>query len=206
MSIEKKCVLTKAGTVVLPSGIITFAAIAKKFKSQESDREGDEGAYILNVIYPADSDFAILKQKVDEVGLAKFKDAWKKPGVKKPFLRADEKLDPERLPEGFNPEGWVMLRANTYSKRPTVIRADRSEVAEEDIMEEVYNGRWARMSVTPHAYDQKGNKGVKLYLSNVQVLGKGERWPGGGSRAVATDEFDAVELPGDGASADALFD
>lgn len=206
---SKRCVyIKKTDTIKLPAGIITFAAIAKKWKNRE--KPDDDGAYILNMIYPKDCDFSVLADEVNKVGAARFKDQWKKPGMKKPFLRAEEKLDPDRLPEGFDPTGWTLIRANTYQSRPNVLYPDASVVDEEDLMDQVYNGREACMTVKPSAYDNAGNRGVKLYLSNVQLLRKLKQWPGGGARAAAEDEFEAVDIPDDEgggkASTDAMFD
>ena len=43
----------------------------------------------------------------------------------------------------------------------------------------------------PAAYNTDGNRGIKLYLNNVQKLAEGERLGGGGSNV--NDDFTAVE-------------
>jgi hypothetical protein len=100
-----------------------------------------------------------------------------------------------------------MIRSNTYQKRPGVIFANGEAVPEDELLDEVYNGRWARMTVKTHAYAAQdgGKPGVKLYLSNIQLLQKGEKWPGGMQRVEAHNEFDAIEIE-EGADADAVFD
>jgi hypothetical protein len=96
------------------------------------------------------------------------------------------------MPDGSIPQGWTMIRSNTYQKRPGVIFAGGEAVPEDELLDEVYNGRWARMTVKLHAYKAQdgGKPGVKLYLSNIQLLQKGEKWPGGMQRVEAHDEFD----------------
>jgi hypothetical protein len=42
----------KYDSFTTPAGIITFAAVARKWKNKDSKKEGDEGAYILTLITP----------------------------------------------------------------------------------------------------------------------------------------------------------
>jgi hypothetical protein len=205
MSILKKAIYNeKYDSFTTPEGIITFAAIAKKWKQKDSKREGDEGAYILTLIVPKDANLEILKTACDKLAKEKL---GKIKGINTPFSDAAEKLDEERMPEGFNPEGWTMIRSNTYQKRPGVIFANGDVVPEDELLDEIYNGRKARMTVKLHAYPAQdgGKPGVKLYLSNIQLLGKGEKWPGGMARVEAHDEFESVEIE-EGDDADAVFD
>jgi hypothetical protein len=146
---------------------------------------------------------SILKAAVEQAAKEKFGKTAK--NLKSPFHKAEEKLDEDRMPEGFDPTGWTMLRANTYQQRPTVMFANGTAVPENELLDEVYNGRWARISVRAHAYDNE-SRGVKLYLHNVQVLAEGEKWPSSGGRTNASDEFEAIELAnGKAASSDGVF-
>lgn len=190
MPIElNKCTyVEKTETYITCRGIITFGAIAKKWK--DKNKADDDGQFAITLIFPPDSDLSVLKDAAASAAKEKF--GAKAKGIKTPFLKADEKLDPDRIPEGFDPTGWTMIRANTYQKRPGVISADGSTVAEDDIVDEVYNGRWARMSVRTHAYAHEANKGVKLYLHNVQLLEDAEKWPQSGGGTNAEDEFSPV--------------
>jgi hypothetical protein len=200
--ILKRCVYNeKYDSFTTPAGIITFAAVAKKWRNREA-KEGDEGAYILTLIIPPAHKLDLLKTAVDKRAKEKI---GKTKGINTPFSEASEKLEEDRMPEGFNPEGWTMVRSNTYQKRPGVIFAGGDPVPEDELLDEVYNGRWARMTVKLHDYKAQdgGKPGVKLYLSNIQLLQKGEKWPGGMQRVEAHDEFESIELDGD---ADAVFD
>lgn len=60
-------------------------------------------------------------------------------------------------------------------------------------MRAIYPGVFARVSVNPFAYDQRGNKGVAFGLGNVQKWGDGDRLAGGGADASA--EFAAEARP-----------
>jgi hypothetical protein len=168
--------------------------VAKRWKNKDSKRPDDQGAFILTLIVPAKADLSLLKAGVENLG--KEKNGGKTKGLNSPFSPAEEKLEEDRMPEGFDPKGWTMIRSNTYQKRPGVIFANGETVPEDELLDEVYNGRFARMTVKPHFYPAQdgGKAGVKLYLSNIQLLDKGEKWPGGAQRVEATEEFEAVEL------------
>jgi hypothetical protein len=184
-----KCTYSeKSDTYVTAKGIISFAAIAKKWK--QKDKKDDDGQFALALIFPETSDLSLLKETAGAAAKEKF--GAKAKGIKTPFLDAAEKLDANRMPEGFDPTGWTMIRANTYQERPRVVNADGTMVAEDELTDELYNGRWARMSVRPKAFDQEGNKGVKFYLHNIQLLDEGEKWPQTGGRTDPEDEFSPV--------------
>jgi hypothetical protein len=186
-----KCIyVKKTDTYITPKGIITFSAVSKKWK--QKDKKDDDGQFAVSLIVPPESDLSVLKEAAAAAAKEKF--GSKAKGIRSPFLDAAEKLDSDYVLEGFDPEGWIMLRANTYQQRPNVIFGNGVTVPEDELADEVYNGRWARMSVRPKAYDQEGNKGVKFYLHNVQVLDEGDKWPSGGGRTNAEDEFEAVDV------------
>ena len=192
----KKCVyVEKTDTYITCEGIITFAAIAKKWK--DKDKKDDDGQYALSLIFPPDADLSVLKAAAEKAA----KEGGKAKGLKSPFLDAADKIDESRMPEGFDPKGYTMVRANTYTQRPGVMFANGTTVPEDEIMDEVYNGRKARMSVRPKFYDQQGNKGVKFYLHNIQLLGEGEKWPSTGGRTAPEDEFESIDVGSSGKSA-----
>lgn len=199
INLNKAAYVEKTDTFITAKGIIVFAAIAKKWK--DKDKKDDDGQFALTLIYPPDSDLSVLKDDASKAAKEKF--GAKTKGLKTPFLKAEDKLEAARMPEGFDPTGWTMLRANTYQKRPNVIFADGSTVPVDDIADECYNGRWARMSVRTHAYTHEINSGVKLYLYNIQLLDDGEKWPFAGGSTNAEDEFSAVETKKDGKPAKA---
>lgn len=202
VDINKAVYVEKTDTFITPAGIITFAAIAKKWKDKE--KKDDDGQFAVTLILPPKADFEILKSAAAKLVPAKTK------GVKSPFLDANEKLDPDRMLEGFDPKGWTMIRANTYTQRPGVIFANGATVPEDELLDEVYNGRWARMSIRPKYYDQQGNKGVKFYLHNLQLLQEGDKWPTTGGRTAPEDEFESIDVGssegGKAKSSDSVFD
>lgn len=54
----------------------------------------------------------------------------------------------------------------------------------------IYSGCKARVTYGPWAYDTDGNKGVTLFLNNIQKVSDGEKLAG---RPDAADDFEAVE-------------
>lgn len=93
--------------------------------------------------------------------------------------------------EGYK-DGWWFIKA--ASRDPIgIVDADRNEVTNP---REVYGGRWARISVTVKAYDNK-SRGVGVYLNSVQLLDHDEQF---GGRGPAKNDFDDWE--GDSLSTD----
>jgi hypothetical protein len=204
-----KCIYnSKTDTYITAKGIITFAAVAKKWKDRE--KKDDDGQFALTLIFPPETDLSLIQDAAKKAAVDG--SGGKAKGLKSPFLKAEEKLEDERRPEDFDPEGWIMVRANTYTERPGVIFANGETCPVDELSDEVYNGRWARMSIRPKYYDQNGNKGVKFYLHNIQLLDDGEKWPTSGGRTAAEDDFEPVETgggkPGKAStkSADSIFE
>jgi hypothetical protein len=79
--------------------------------------------------------------------------------IRSPFRSADEK---EGVPEG------IVLFINPWCKeKPGIIDARKQDIYDAG---DVWAGQLCRFSVAPFAYENSGNKGVSLYLHNVQIL------------------------------------
>jgi len=192
----KACSEAPNGDIITPQGRMSYAFQA--FKGQENDK-GDL-RYTLSMLFPPDADLKALKLKM--LAIAKEKtgdDAKAKAEVKKRFLDPVEKGNDAEL---F--DGWTLLRVSSPSK-PGFIFANGKECPSDDYDQEVYSGRWARISVAPYWFDVGKNKGVTCGLQNVQLLSHDE--PIGGAKPRAGDQFEAVaEEGGNVDSADDLFD
>lgn len=103
---------------------------------------------------------------------------------KSPIRDGDTERDPEK---GDSFKGHWFINANTYTK-PGAVDAQLQPIINPS---DIYPGCYVRISVTPGAYNKDGNKGIKLWLGNVQKLGDGERL--GGGFAAPEDDFTAVE-------------
>jgi len=86
--------------------------------------------------------------------------------------------------EAEGPKGCIILTAKS-KYRPQVVGLNPKQVLEEA---DVYPGCYVRASITPYTYNTKGNKGVSLFLGNVQKLAEGEPLSGGGVSADAEFE------------------
>lgn len=200
MSVLKKTHLVADGgglNFVTPRGRMTFVALDKKFKARDA-KEGDDGAYIVAMLLDADTDIGPLYAACTAAVKEKFGVAAKlvdyakgiDKGFRSPFLPADEKLSAEE--HGVDSlEGRILLRANSYKYRPGVRNAQGEIVDPDELAVETYPGRFARIEVRVHAFDQAGNKGVKFYLQGVQLLARGEKLKNAGPSGTA-DNFAAV--------------
>jgi len=121
--------------------------------------------------------------KSDPKAITKWGSKWLA-SFKTPLRDGDTERDTEQNPEY---KGCYFINCNTYTK-PGVVDAQLQEIINPA---QVYSGCNARISIAPAAFNTDGNKGIKLYLNNVQVLPGGERIGGGGSRP--DEDFTAVQ-------------
>jgi hypothetical protein len=221
MSDLAKChFIEKTGNIVLPRGRMHFCAISEKFISKSDKSKGKtvdkDGAYVVTMVVPPSADLTVLKAKVKEKAIEKW--GTKLPGnMKSPIRKCSEIFDSKGDPKYSEDLGdHYQISANTYTQQPGlmdskgVVLNKRGEGESIDdvkarVEEECYAGRYARISVSPATYDTDGNRGVKLYLQNIQLLDHGEVLGGRSSRA--EDEFQAVgEVAGGDKAADSIFD
>lgn len=87
--------------------------------------------------------------------------------------------------------GHWYIRAKT-SRKPGLVDAAGNNLEDG---EEVYGGQRARLSLAPFSYETAGKPGVTWMLRNVQIVGGGERFGGGGN---PSDDFGALEDDGSG--------
>ncbi len=197
--------------LILPKGRMTFVALEKKWRAKDA-KPDDDGQWAVTVIIPPEFDLKLAKKHAQEKGkLLKDKkgrpidilDAASRGSVKTPFLDADDKIADVTTNDGdaVDLEGWTMIRANSYSRRPVVRDAQGNIVDTDDLSVEAYSGRWARLMVRPKEYDRKDGKGVKFYVEGVQLLGHDDKIGGGGG--TSGEAFGAVDDE-DGAGDDAL--
>lgn len=201
----KKCSVSPSGAILTAQGRAMFTAVAERFisKQKKAKNPAERGEYAVALIFPPDTDFSVLidacKAKATEKYPAGIPAKFNWP-VSKCKDVADNKGD-KRYGAEF--DDWFQIRANTFTQRPGIVGPDgqrldtvrEGETADDvtaRIKEQVYTGAWLRVSVAPSAYDTDGNRGVKLYLNNVQKLADDEKLGGSGSGAAAPeDDFGA---------------
>jgi hypothetical protein len=92
--------------------------------------------------------------------------------------------------EGFG-DGVVFLRASS-SKRPTVIKRDKTPAVEEDDL--FYGGAIVNAIITLWPQNRRDGKRVNASLGGVQFVREGERF---GTAPTSAEEFPDVEDEGD---------
>lgn len=150
----------------------------------------EDGSYSLAFLIPKTDTVTInaLKKaieayKADPKAVAKWGSKWLA-NMKQPLRDGDAERDTDKSPEY---KGHYFINANTYTK-PGVVDAKLQPIIDPS---EIYSGCYGRISVVPAAFNTDGNKGIKLYLNNLQKLAEGERLGGGASNP--EDDFTAVE-------------
>lgn len=188
----KKCHVASSGNIISPKGRLSYAQFLVESQTRKYEDSGKTvQVYNLSLLLPPDSDLTELKKKMAKIALEKCD------GDKKRALNFVEKrfLDPNNLPQGGKPageefEGWTLIRASS-SYKPRFVYPNRKAVPDEEVVNELYSGRWARVTLNPYWTSNKTNPGVMLGLQNVQLLDHDENL--GVAIPNAEDEFDAVE-------------
>ncbi len=187
-----KCQIAKSGNIITPKGRGSYVQFLLEPQERTYEDSGKkEKVYSLNLVLPKGSDLTELKKKMAKIALEKCDGDQKraKAFVEKRFL------DPNNLPQGGKPmgeefEGWTLIRA-TSKYKPKFAYPNGKEIPAEEIANELYSGRWMRVTINPYWTANKKNPGVCLGLQNVQLLDHAENL--GANIPNAEDEFDAVD-------------
>jgi hypothetical protein len=176
-----------------PIGIACFVYVF----SPQAPREGNkskEPKYKVILSWDAEAmkspEMKALKLACIEAAEEKFgkdaRDKIKKGKIKMPW-RPGTDYEENGFP--FDREGSYF--ANFSSKdAPGIVNHKAKPITNP---KECYSGMKARVTYGVWAYDTDGNKGVTLFLNNIQKCGDGDRLAG---RPDAADDFDAVEGEG----------
>lgn len=183
--------LLETGNLLTPRGRLLYPSLFKP-RAMKGETDPKKAKYQATLLFPAGCNFdairAAVKEIVEENVPAKARATTK---LRLPFLKTADQPRLVDYAEAF-PD---MLRFNA-TNRPDVVtpKGDRS-ITEDEEADEVYGGRWARVSCRAFWYDTTGNKGVSLGLQNVQLLLGPDGEPGepmAGGRVRGTAEFEAV--------------
>jgi hypothetical protein len=163
------------------------------FRPQKNDLNG-KMEYSVVAVFAKATDISALKKAAESVLTEKFgADKAKWPAnMRNPFRKCSERwknVEGKMVPPAGYEDGdavFMTLKA-TEQYKPGIVGPDMQDIIEP---KDFYAGCFARASVRPYFYDQKGNKGVSFGLNNVQKLRDGDPL-GGSSRP--TDDFQAVE-------------
>lgn len=198
-----KAYVSDKGTLYSCQGRILWNAIFEKRKGK-----GDkEGKYEINLLIPKTSDITALREAVMEAGKEKFSKAFKDANgkwpssIRSPFRKTAENDKIADLADEYP----MYFAARSKNEAPGLVGPNGKSAGVTP--EDVYPGRWARITCDAYGYEVDGNKGVSFGVQNIQLLGHGDPLEIGGGRVAAESQFDAVEgvSGNDGASADDIF-
>lgn len=181
------------------------ASWPKLFKAEKNDLNG-KNEFSVTAIFPVGADMSGLKAACKEAVKKKFGD--KAPAnLRSPFRKCSEKWKEVEengktktvIPAGFE-NGDAIWMTFKSENRPGVVDANVQDILEE---RQLYSGCYCIAQVNAGAYDQKGNKGVSLYLNHVQKVADGDPL---GNQTKPTDAFKPVEGAEAPESAGSVFD
>lgn len=185
-----------SGSLITCEGRLSYAQFLFTPNPDAKTKKKGDPKYTLSFLIPPGSDLTAAKKEAEDAVIEEWPNAEKRPrGLKSPFLDAGEKMGDEW-------KGWTLLRLST-TKKPGVIRPDGSDAEPQ----EVYSGRWARLSLSAGTYDVDGNRGASFFLNNVQLLRHDDSI--GGARAKPSKDFVPVAVEdanAAGSNASNLFD
>lgn len=204
MTDMNKAYVSDKGTLYSCRGRLLWTAIFAKRKGK-----GDkEGKYEVNLLIPKTSDIAALREAVMGAGKDKFAKAFKDANgkwpssIRSPFRKTAENDKLVDLADEFP----IYFAARSKETPPGVVGPNGKSAGVTP--EDVYPGRWARITCDAYGYEVDGNKGVSFGVQNVQLLDHADPLEIGGGRVSAESQFDAVEgVSGndDAASSDDIF-
>jgi Enterobacter phage Enc34, ssDNA-binding protein len=171
------CVETQVGTMLLPAGRLSFPSLFEK-KAVPGAAE-ETAKYSTAVMLPKDCDLRPLVAWIDRTAKAKWgPESLGK--IKRPILKHAEKNADVELTTEFP----YLIRCSSQLE-PNVAFANGDRCSTK---EEVYGGRWARVSVRIYGWEHRLNgRGISLGLSNVLLLDHDDRL--GGGRVSIESEF-----------------
>jgi hypothetical protein len=169
--------------------------------------------YSLEALFPVGADLSVLKKAVTDAVTEKWGDTAKvqpsakggyelvvdgkaKGTFKLPFKDQVSKEQDGALPAPYEKGAFFVTLKS--SQKPGVVDQNVQPILDAS---DFYAGCYAVASVNAGAYDKVGNKGVSLYLNNIQKVADGD--PLGG-RTAPSDDFAAV-AGSENESADKLF-
>lgn len=167
-------------TLITPEFRVAFP---KVFKAERNELNGND-EFSLVALFPKDADLAAMKAAIREAAVLKFGD--KLPtNLRSPLRDGEEKRREDgSIPAGYEDAFFVNMKCQ---KRPGIVDASLQDIIDDA---EFYGGCYARAQVHICGYDQKGNKGVGIYLNNIQKLRDGDAF--GKGRVSAAEAFEPV--------------
>lgn len=174
--------------LITPEGTVSFP----HFFTPRAPAPGQDPRYSGVLVFtPEDQDtpdFKAMRAAFAQAAQEKWGDNMPR-GLRNPVRQCSEKSHFDSFPEGS-------VFVNFWSKeQPAIVNGALNSVTNPA---DVYSGQRARYSYRPFAYDTSGNRGVSVYLNNVQLINMSA--PRIDGRVAADKEFSKVEGADTGAS------
>lgn len=179
-----------AENVMSPEFRVSYPQV---FAPKRNDLNGKD-EYSLVMLFDKDADLSKLKAAAKAVMVEKFgadQSKWPK-SYRSPFRDQGEREKDGKMPDGYV-AGNTFITAKSTNK-PGLVDASVQAIIEPSAF---YAGCYARATLRPYWYDNKGNKGIAFGLQNIQKLREGESLSG---RVSAEAEFSPVEGAGAGSN------
>ncbi len=152
--------------ITLPAGIASFPALFEPVVGFE----GTPPKYNVTILWDRDADMSGLKKAIDEAIAKKWPEG-RPNNLKMPLKDGNTKLDKEgNVRPEFEGKKFAKASCNATDV-PKIVDAQCQPIIDRS---KVYGGAEMRVAVSVFAYDKGGNRGISLYLGNVQVTGEGQ--------------------------------
>jgi len=167
-------------TLISPKGRLSYPHLMERHT--KGDYPSD--MYETLLLIPKGTDISALKdaceEMLQEVFKGKFKDISE---LEHPPIKDGDEYEDDR-------KGHWVIKAKS-DNRPQIVAANPKIVI--DNAEEVYGGRWAKLSLNLYSYNKAGKRGLSFGLRNVQLLDHAEKF-GGASSGDPTEQFGVEEV------------
>lgn len=166
-------------TLITPKGRLSYPHLFERHT--KGDYPSD--MYETLLLIPKSTDIKALKDACElmlqEVFKGKFKSI---EDLEHPPIKDGDEYEDDR-------KGHWVIKAKS-DNRPQIVAANPKVVIDDP--EEVYGGRWAKLSLNLYSYNKAGKRGLSFGLRNVQVLEHGEKF-GGASSGDPASQFSNEE-------------
>ena len=178
----------KKKRLVTPEGIACFVHVFEPHAQKREDGTKGDPKYSVLLVFPSKEAIKELRRECMAAATAKFgEEKWrallKKGKFRFPWRPA---TDYDEYGPPFDDENAVFCIFSSKDQPDVVDRRAKPVMKQK----EIYSGMKARVSYGVWPYDTNGNKGVTLFLNNLQKTDDGEKLAG---RSSGEDDFEPVE-------------
>lgn len=187
--------MTSKTTVITPLFTANYPQLLSPKKNDLNGRD----EFSVVALFKKGESLKVLEDACAAAVIKKWPDPASRPkGLKSPFRKQEERakeIDGKRVMPAGHEEGAVFCTFKCKD-RPGVVDASSNQIMDSSL---IYSGMKGIAQVTASAYDQKGNRGVSLYLNHFMKREDGEAL---GGKTTAEAAFASVAQPAGQSAAD----